>query len=185
MKRVRRFASASGLWLAMLLLGACAGPAATPLPPTEPPAAPEAGDTTEPVSSAPTTEVPVAEITFDGQSCQYEGPEVVREGKLVIVVNDLTDDPAFHMHFFRFHEGKTWQDLLDYIQIVVEAGTSSPPPPPWTTSMGIGALVEDNPNARSFTLRPGLYGSVCARHNGVPEVLWTGAPFEVSASPSG
>ena len=170
-------------WLVACMVSACARSAPTPtsLPPTRPPATPASTDTPKPAPFTPTPEVPVVDLTFDGQSCQYEGPEVVHEGKLVIVVNDLTDDPAFHMHVFKIDEGKTWQDMLDYIG---EPGTYVPPVP-WASSVGIGALVEDNPNARRFTLTPGMHGIVCALHNGGPEGIWPAAPFEVSASSSG
>ena len=33
-------------------------------------------------------------VTFDGSSCKYDGPQVIREGEITMIMNNLSDSPA-------------------------------------------------------------------------------------------
>ncbi len=116
-------------------------------------------------------------VTFDGKTCQYQGPEVIRGDKAVIVLNNPTNDRFVHMHVDKLDEGKTWQDYVDY----VGPGTSLDAPP-WISEERAGS-VEGNPDAQEISLRPGMHVIVCARHAGVvndiPNGVWLSAPFDV------
>ena len=126
-------------------------------------------------------EIAVSAVTFDGEGCSYDGPEVIGEGQSFIDLNDLTSDPLVHLHVVRLDEGKTWQDLLDYM------GESLPFPgaPPWTREIFSRGAPDDS-KAAEYVFEPGLHAILCSRHNGEPPVgNWPGAPFEVMADSSG
>ena len=190
MKRVRSLASASGVCF-VILLGACAVPAASPTlaPSTQAPVAPSATPTREPVPPTPTPTVvaALAEITFDGQSCQYEGPEAIAEGQLVIVLNNPTRHEHLHLHVGKFGEGKTWEDLVEFMGGL----TTERPPPPWL-GLTLPSSVDGDTDFSSrlqeryfrewgYSLDPGSYGIVCAAHGGDPRGIWLAGPLEVSA----
>jgi len=117
-------------------------------------------------------------LTFDGETCHYEGPKVVTEGDLAVTLINNTDlDATWWIH--RLDEGKTWQDMLDYIGLP----GSDVHPPPWASGGIITAPVSDNPNARVYTLKRGLYAisyCTCYELSG-PRGVWPGALLEVRA----
>ena len=126
-------------------------------------------------------------LSFDGERCQYEGPEVIREGKVVIVFNNPTNDRFVHLHFTKLDEGKTWQDMVEYIG---EGDKISLPP--WARLISPTSVDGDTSSKRhepryfrewEFSLEPGLHAIVCARHVGVvedvPNGIWPAAPIEV------
>ncbi len=118
-------------------------------------------------------------VTFDGESCQYKGPEVIREGKAVIVLNNLTSDRFVHIHVAKLDEGKTWQDFVDY---VAELAPSSVRRPAWISQLRTDS-VEDNPDAMEYSLGPGMHVIYCMRHdkqvNDIPNGVWPAAPLDV------
>ena len=97
-------------------------------------------------------------ITFDGESCQYDGPEIILEGEIVIVLNNLTEDVVF-FEVQKLDEGKTWLDMLDYFG---EPGSKAPGgPPTWAHIIGIA-----NYAAKKITLVPATYGLICVQRLG-------------------
>jgi hypothetical protein len=118
-------------------------------------------------------------LTFDGKTCHYDGPNVVREGEVTIVFNNKTKYEA-SMWAARLDEGRTWQEMLDYI---------GPPGafverPSWSDgTIMIAAKVPDDPNATVYTLRKGLYAICCCTCLELygPRGVWPGAPLEVRA----
>jgi hypothetical protein len=122
------------------------------------------------------TETPTIVLTFDGNTCQYDGPTVVDEGQVNIVLKNKSDY-ELSLWATRLDEGKTWQDILSYI------GTPGTPhePPAWSdwTLSGTGS-VPGNPDAQGYILKAGLYAINCCtcnepEHKGV----WPGAALEV------
>ena len=68
------------------------------------------------------------EVTFDGENCTYEGPAEVPVGDVQLVYhNQSTAGGTVFMDFFRIVEGRTVQDVLDYI-----AADNAPGAPSWT-----------------------------------------------------
>ena len=135
---------------------------------------------------SPSAGVQGIELTFDGEGCQYEGPEAFVEGQVVVVLNNPTDHEFLHIHLGEFVQGKTWQDLVEY-----QGGrTLNLGSPLWM----YGALPEsvdgdDSGSARGqekyarewdFSLDPGNYGILCAAHDGNPTGVWLAGPIEVS-----
>jgi hypothetical protein len=121
------------------------------------------------------------QVTFDGQSCQYSGPEFVEEGNVVIELKNLSESYV-ELEIARIEEGKTWQDLLDYIGEPGNTGTSLPT---WVSHVYI-RVVPDNPDAREYAFKPGLHSIVCLSQNGGVEfAIWPGASLDVRPAPSG
>lgn len=95
-------------------------------------------------------------ITFDGENCEYEGPEVVREGNLVFVFNNLSEDPGAHMHVNVLTEDATWEDIL---QLAAEGPIVSVP------GMGRELIaVSYEGDTEEYPLKPGSYAIFCVVH---------------------
>ncbi len=101
------------------------------------------------------------EVTFDGDRCQYKGPEVIDEGEVVIVLNNLTDSTVAHLHLLKLDEGKTQQDLVEYVGDAIDK-----PPPPWASLIPRSEFVEGSPSKRTdkYLFKPGSHAIVCGEH---------------------
>ena len=124
----------------------------------------------------PTSETREVTLKFDAKTCQYEGPEIITSGDLTVsLMNESDYDASIWM--VKIDEGKTWQDLLDYIG----APGSNVHPPPWTSPSIITTTSRDSPNVKIYTLNPGLYAICCCTCNEItgPRGVWPGAPVEV------
>ena len=131
------------------------------------------------------TRVQDIEITFDGESCQYDGPESIIEGEILIVLNNLTDHEFLHLHVFEFVLGKTWQDFVEHL----DGPTSVPGPMSGTISLRpisidgdfeFGTRRQERYNRNwKYIIEPGSFGIVCAAHLDVPRGVWLAAPLEV------
>ena len=102
-------------------------------------------------------------VTFDGENCSYEGPEVVSEGDLIFVFKNLSDKPAAHLHVNAL-VGTTWEDILEL------AAKGPITAPPGGMKELYGRYVEEDPDAERYTLEPGSHGIFCVIHgvNGWP-----------------
>lgn len=115
-------------------------------------------------------------LTFDGKTCQVDGPKVVTEGDMTVILNNQSEYDL-SLWAGRLDEGRTWQEMLDYI---------GPPGshkelPAWASGSMMAAKVPDNPNATAYTLREGLYAincCTCGETTG-PRGVWPGAALEV------
>jgi hypothetical protein len=117
-------------------------------------------------------------LTFDGKTCQYDGPKVLTEGDVTIILNNKSEY-ELSLWAGRLDEGKTWQEMLDYI---------GPPGshrelPEWASGSMIASKVPGNPNATVYTLPEGLYAICCCTCGEIkgPRGVWPGAALEVRA----
>lgn len=53
-------------------------------------------------------------FTFDGKTCEFDGPKVILEGEITLILDNLTEFPAF-VDLAMLDDDKTWQDMLNYI----------------------------------------------------------------------
>ena len=111
-------------------------------------------------------------ITFDGEECMIDGPTMVSEGERIITLKNNTDWEVA-LDIAKVDEGKTWQDMADYLG---EPGADVDRPS-WA-SPPMKSSVPDNPEAWKYSLTEGLYAIVCWR-NELPWGKWLGAPLEV------
>jgi hypothetical protein len=113
-------------------------------------------------------------VTFDGSSCIYDGPQVIREGEITIITKDLSDSPVF-ADLAKLDDDKTWQDMLDYIG---EPG-SHKQRPYFITKENRRPVIYDN-RAAIFTPDPGFYVIVCYQTTATGLGTYPASPLEVS-----
>ena len=123
------------------------------------------------------SKTPEITLTFDGETCQYDGPNVISPGKVTIILKN-TSDYDLSLWAARMEEGKTWQDMLDYI------GTpgASVELPSWAEWRVLAAKIPEHPNATVYTLDKGLYAINCCTCEEIkgPRGVWPGAALEVT-----
>jgi hypothetical protein len=90
-------------------------------------------------------------FTFDGTTCEYDGPKVILEDEITLILDNLTGFPAF-VDLAKLDDDKTWQDMLNYIG---EPG-SYKQRPDWITKEPRKPIVSD-PSAAIFSPDPGEY----------------------------
>ncbi len=94
-------------------------------------------------------------VTFDGKTCEYDGPQVIREGEITMIMNNLSDSPVT-LDLAKLDDDKTWQDMLEYIG---EPG-SYKQRPDWITKENRKPVISDH-RAAIFSPDPGDYVIVC------------------------
>ena len=98
-------------------------------------------------------------VTYDGETCQYEGPESIVQGEVTMVLNNLTDSRYVHLHLGRLDEGKTRQDLVEYVGDAI----STSPAPWWSEIYGVSFTKRDR-KVKEYLVEPGNYAIACAEH---------------------
>ena len=101
----------------------------------------------------------VVQLTFDGEQCIYEGPSVLSagEGQVEVVYhNESSEDGLFN--FVRLDEGRTTQDMIDYL-----ADDQSSGPPSWTVGVWLQSRIAANSSSIPVmrTVAPGLHTLGC------------------------
>jgi hypothetical protein len=101
----------------------------------------------------------VVQLTFDGEQCIYEGPSVLSagEGQVEVVYHNETSEESF-FNFVRHDEGRTTQDMIDYL-----ADPNSSGPPSWTTGVWGQSNIPANSSSIPVmrTVAPGLHTLGC------------------------
>ncbi len=109
-------------------------------------------------------------LTFDGEECKYEGPSVATEGDRVMTLKNTTEHESY-LVVVKLDEGKTWQDLIDFVG---EPGSV----PGWLPGVStvMTSTDPDNPEVREYSLQNGLYAIFCVDFE---DRIWPAAPLEV------
>lgn len=137
-----------------LLLG-CAAPTPTPSP------TPTRG------------EARLLQLTFDGESCTYEGPTALTAGPVELIFRNESEGTAA-VNLVRHTGDETIQDMIDYIG---EEPTTRHHPS-WTVELGTWEIVSPGERARwEGDLEPSIYTMVCARIS--PLGVWFGTGLTV------
>jgi hypothetical protein len=136
-------------------------------------------------SSAARGEVP--SLTFDGESCTYEGPTDLKAGPVAIDFVNVMEEPeveawrlAFKVNLMRHKGDETIQDMVDYVgpepsTTHQPSWVSNPQPAPWDyPAVFPGQTVNWEGN-----LEPGTYTMVCALFD--PFGVWFGTGLTVEA----
>jgi hypothetical protein len=124
-------------------------------------------------SSKPVTAV----LTFDGATCTYEGPEEISSGDMKITLKNSSEYEA-DIWIVKLDEGRTWQDILDYVGTPV----SDVPPPPRVKNGATKQGIPNEPNAFNYSVDEGSSAIVLCRCNEIlaPTQIWPRTAFEVS-----
>jgi hypothetical protein len=149
-------------------------PTSTPIPATATPAS--STSTSEPTVTEEVERIRL-ELTFQGESCTYEGPTDLKAGPVTIAFHNKTDGAAAS-NMIRLLGDKTFQDVIDY-----SYGGGEPPSlkhaPSWSVDVpGVWGRVEaGDSRIREVELRPGIHAWVCARLS--PFGVWVGPELTV------
>lgn len=105
------------------------------------------------------------ELTFDGESCIYDGPSQLSPGDLELAFHNNSADVAW-VDFVKLDEGLTTEDLengVAELQAAILAGAEVPEGrPPWTTGVWTALEVPAGEQPKgTATLDPGVYGVAC------------------------
>ena len=111
-------------------------------------------------------------VTYDGETCQYEGPESIVQGEVTMVLNNLTDSRYVHLHLGRLDEGKTRQDVVEHVG---DAFTASPIS--WWSEIGGVWFTKGDRKVKEYLVEPGNHVIACAEHRTFP--IRITAPLEV------
>jgi len=99
-------------------------------------------------------------LTFDGESCKYSGPTEIKSGSVTTIYLNNSERLS-KVAISRLDEGKTVQDVLDYIEEVHNGD------PNWTkywddcAGCALGIVDPGKSFSVSGLLKPGIYSLVC------------------------
>jgi hypothetical protein len=111
--------------------------------------------TTTVQETATTTGLVVMEVTFDGETCTYEGPvELTVEDVEIVNYNEGSED--FWFWFGRLDEGRTTQEVIDHIEADPTAGS-----PSWTRRAFYREISGGDSWEGVRVLSPGLHSVAC------------------------
>jgi len=112
------------------------------------------------------------ELTFLGESCVYEGPEILENGNITLIFSNESDMP-YAANLIRLLENKTYQDLIDY----QGEEPSSKVAPRWSSQYpGLLEFVgSGKKQIWTGDLESGIHALVCLGSDGV----WLGGGFTV------
>ena len=99
----------------------------------------------------------VVRLTFDGEQCIYEGPSVLSAGEVEVVYQNESSEASFFW-FGRLFEGRTTQEMIDYI-----ADDPSRDAPVWTVDVWAQNWIAANSSSIPVmrTVAPGLHHLWC------------------------
>lgn len=121
------------------------------------------------LSSGPRT----LNLIFDGESCIYKGPTELTPGPVELFFYNNSGGMAA-VNFLMHLEGKTVQDVIDYIG---EEPTLKHAPA-WTQELGTYEMINSGDmHDWEGNLEPGIYHMVCVRI--VPFGVWFGTGLTV------
>jgi hypothetical protein len=100
----------------------------------------------------------VLSITFDGESCTYEGPTTLKAGPVTLLFHNESEGLA-DLALARITKGKTIQDMEDY----VGEEPSTKPAPDWTQWITLEKVDPGESLTQEEVLDPGIYTMGCGR----------------------
>lgn len=112
-------------------------------------------------------------VTFEPESCIYEGPPAIAAGEFTLTFDNATDSNV-GIRLYRLEEGKTWADFLDHYS----EGKTTTSFPPWASVVSHRPVISD-PRQMIFDLEPGLYAMDCAEFLEGTWANYSGAPLVV------
>jgi hypothetical protein len=162
-----------GCLLLALITGCTTVVQETPTPNPTARATPEPTATPKP-TSCDEVEGICLELTFDGQSCLYDGPEYIKTEPVTLIFLNKSDGWAA-TNLIRLLEDYDYQDLIDYSG--EEPFTKHHPS--WSVEVpGVWrSVASGDSHIWKGIFEPGIHALVCARST--PIGGWLGAGFKV------
>lgn len=113
------------------------------------------------------------QLSFDGSSCTFEGPEELSSGPISLTFYNNSDTLA-SMNFMWHSSGKSVQDMIDYLG----DDPSTIHKPDWVQDLYTWERVlPGNSITLNLDLEEGIYTILCARR--IPFAVWFGTGLEV------
>jgi hypothetical protein len=113
-------------------------------------------------------------VTFEPESCRYEGPAVIQAGEVKLIFDNRSEkvvDDGIRL----IPDGHTWQD---YVEILTLKDTNNWSPD-WSVLQS-GSVVIDDPRAKVYDFKPGLYALDCTEYTDTGGwIVFPAAPLEV------
>jgi hypothetical protein len=114
------------------------------------------------------------ELTFDGESCDYEGPTGIKTGTVKLLFFNKSEGSAT-VNLLRHTGDETLQDVIEYIG---EEPTTKHHPD-WTEEVGTWwRVAPEETYIWEGSLEPDLYHMICVRYS--PLGGWFGGGFTVT-----
>ena len=136
------------------------------------------GPTTTAATASPSatenSEAVLLDLTFDGESCTFDGPTELTQGPIVLTFHNESDVDAA-VNFLELLEGKTIEDVIEY---------NGPEPtqrhhPSWSRELGSWSRVSAGSSHEwEAYLEPASYFMVCAQL-APPISVWLGTGLTV------
>ena len=119
----------------------------------------------------------VLRLTFDGESCTYEGPTALTAGPVALVFLNESEERA-GVNLMRHRGNETIQDMIDYIGEEPSLVTQ----PPWVhDDYGVWRSIHAGESYRwEGDVEPGVHSMVCIRAQ--PKFVWFGTGLTVEDS---
>ena len=130
--------------------------------------------TPEPTSTSISPTPPLIQLTFDGESCTYEGPTSLKAGPVTLLF--LNESEGFAAVDLLKHNGdQTIQDMIDYFG----EEPSTKHHPSWSTEfLDVWGYIEAG-KSRTWRggLESGIHTIVCVKQ--IPNGVWFGTGLTV------
>ncbi len=115
----------------------------------------------------------VLHLTFDGESCTYEGPTTHKAGPVTLLFLNESETTAY-AGLVRHTGDKTLQDMIDYMG----EGPTSKTTPSWTQVIyAYGNVLAGESSTWEGVLESGIHTMVCIRV--LPHGAWFGTGLTV------
>jgi hypothetical protein len=113
-------------------------------------------------------------VTFEPESCRYEGPAVIQAGEVKVIYDNRTEK-IINDDVRLIPDGYTWQE---YVEILSLKDTNNWQPD-WSVLQS-GSVVIDDPRAKVYEFKPGLYALACVEITDTGGwIVYPAAPLEV------
>jgi len=110
-------------------------------------------------------------VTFEPGSCIYDGPAVIQAGEVKLIYDNRSENGRLDGTYL-IPDGYTWQEFVDILSLKDMNNFM----PDWAVLQS-GSVVIDDPRAKVYDLKPGLYALTCG------EIYDTGAWKTFPAAP--
>jgi hypothetical protein len=113
-------------------------------------------------------------VTFESESCRYEGPTVIQAGEVKIIYDNRTEKKA-NDDVRLIPDGYTWQEYVEILSLKETNNWS----PDWSVLQS-GSVVIDDPRAKVYDFKPGLFALACVEWTDTGGwIVYPAAPLEV------
>jgi hypothetical protein len=113
-------------------------------------------------------------VTFEPESCIYEGPALIQAGEVKLIYDNRTEK-VMNDSVRLIPDDYTWQDYVEILSLKDTNNWS----PDWSVLQS-GSVVINDPRAKVYDFKPGLYALACMEITDTGGwIIYPAAPLEV------